>query len=150
MAHLIDKDVVVAELERLKNIQLSIFSKGETQESCYDSLTCISVYNTILSFLNTLEVEEVTSIELLKVKGFLVTDKDDYTAIYSTKPNRGRTEWVDGNHPRNANESSCLMTLNNARLLPDIEFNDKPIEVEVVIKAQKGWKIWKQGIVLNI
>lgn len=89
-------------------------------------------------YKENLEAKEATSIELLKVKGFLVTDKDDYTAIYSTKPNRGKTEWVDGNHPRNANESSCLMTLNNARLLPDVEFNDKPIEVEVVIKAQKG------------
>ena len=123
MEQYINKDALVAEIER------------RMQEHHSGYLVCLK---DILSFINTLEVEEVTNIELLKVKGFLVTDKDDYTAIYSTKPNRGRTEWVDGNHPRNANESSCLMTLNNARLLPDIEFNDKPIEVEVVIKAQKG------------
>ena len=69
--------------------------------------------------------------ELSKVKGFLVRDKDDYTAIYAEKPHRGKTEWVDGN-------DSCLMTINDARLVPDIEFEEEPVEVEVVIKAQKG------------
>lgn len=73
---------------------------------------------------------------LAKAKGFLVRDKDDYTAIYSTKPNRGKTEWVDGNHPRNANESSCLFTM-DARLLPNLEFGDEPLEVEVTI-TKKG------------
>ena len=73
---------------------------------------------------------------LAKAKGFLVRDKDDYTAIYSTKPERGKTEWVDGNHPRNANESSCLFTM-DAYLLPNVEFNDEPVEVEVTI-TKKG------------
>ena len=65
--------------------------------------------------------------ELLKVKGFLVRDKDDYTAIYAEKPHRGKTEWVDGN-------DSCLMTINDARLVPDIEFEDEPVEVELTLK----------------
>ena len=68
--------------------------------------------------------------ELLKVRGYLVRDKDDYTAIYAEKPHRGKTEWVDGN-------GSCLMTINDARLVPDIEFEDEPVEVEVLIKANK-------------
>ena len=81
----------------------------------------------ILSFINTLEVKEVENTELLKVRGYLVRDKDDYTAIYAEKPHRGKTEWVDGN-------DSCLMTINDARLIPDIEFEDKPVEVEVTLK----------------
>ena len=56
---LIEKSALVAEIERLKSIQLSIFSKGESIGRCYDSLTCISVYNEILSFIDTLEVKEV-------------------------------------------------------------------------------------------
>ena len=54
-------------------------------------------------------------------------DKDDYTAIYAEKPHRGKTEWVNGN-------GSCLMTINDARLVPDIEFEDEPVEVEVTLK----------------
>ena len=73
---------------------------------------------------------------LVKAKGFLVRDLDDYTAIYSTKPNRGETEWFDANHPRNVNESSYLFAM-NARLLPNVEFDDEPIEVEVTI-TKKG------------
>lgn len=130
----IDKDVI----ERLRKNNEPKEDKDYAQFELDVSCGYNMALDDVEKFLDTLEVTEMTSLELLKVKGFLVTDKDDYTAIYSTKPNRGRTEWVDGNHPRNANESSCLMTLNNARLLPDIKFNDKPIEVEVVIKAQKG------------
>ena len=59
MEHYISKSALVAGIERLKSIQLSIFSKGETEESCYKSLSCISVYNEVLSFLDTLEVKEV-------------------------------------------------------------------------------------------
>lgn len=55
---LIDKFALVAEIERLKSIQLSIFSKGETEEDCYNALSCISVYNEILSFLESLEEKE--------------------------------------------------------------------------------------------
>ena len=76
--------------------------------------------------IDTLEVKEVKNTELLKVRGYLVRDKDDYTAIYAEKPHRGKTEWVDGN-------DSCLMTINDARLVPDIEFEDKPVEVEVTL-----------------
>ena len=72
---LIDKDALIAAIERLKSIQLSIFSKGETKESCCDSLTCISVYNEILSFLDTLEVKEVD----------LETSIDDYINSHFTE-----------------------------------------------------------------
>lgn len=77
--------------------------------------------------LDTLEMKEVENTELLKVKGYLVRDKDDYTAIYAEKPHRGKTEWVKGN-------DSCLITINDARLVPDIEFEDEPVEVEVTLK----------------
>ena len=76
---------------------------------------------------NSLKVKEVENTELLKVRGYLVRDKDDYTAIYAEKPHRGKTEWVDGN-------DSCLMTINDARLVPDIEFEDESVEVEVTLK----------------
>ena len=72
-------------------------------------------------YKENLEVKEV------KVRGYLVRDKDDYTVIYAEKPHRGKTEWVDGN-------DSCLMTINDTRLVPDIEFEDEPIEVEVTLK----------------
>ena len=65
--------------------------------------------------------------DTIKIKGYLVRDKDDYTAIYAEKPHRGKTEWVNGN-------DSCLMTINDARLVTDIEFEDEPIEVEVTLK----------------
>lgn len=74
---------------------------------------------------HTLEIKEVENTELLKVKGYLVRDKDDYTALYAEKPHRGKTEWVN---------DSCLMTINDARLAPDIEFEDEPVEVEVTLK----------------
>lgn len=77
--------------------------------------------------LDTLDVKEVENTELLKVRGYLVRDKDDYTAIYAEKPHRGKTEWVDSN-------DSCLMTINDARLVPDIEFEDELVEVEVTLK----------------
>lgn len=62
MTQYISKSDIVAEIERLKSIQLSIFSKGETDESCYKALSCISVYNEVLSFLNTLEVKEINNV----------------------------------------------------------------------------------------
>lgn len=62
MTQYISKDAIVAEIERLKSIQLSIFSKGETDESCYKALSCISVYNEVLSFLNTLEMKEINNV----------------------------------------------------------------------------------------
>ena len=125
---LIEKAAVVAEIERIKSYigsdkYLSDFEKGCNfgREDVCDSL---------LNFLDTLEVKEVEDTELLKVRGYLVRDKDDYTAIYTEKPHRGKTEWVDGNN-------SCLVTINNAGLVSDIEFEDEPVEVEVVIKVQK-------------
>jgi hypothetical protein len=30
------------------------------------------------------------------------------------------------------------MTINDTRLVPDIEFEDEPVEVEVIIKTNKG------------
>lgn len=81
----------------------------------------------ILNIINTIEVKEVEDTESLKVRGYLVRDKDDYTAIYAEKPHRGKTEWVDG-------DDSCLMTINDARLMPDIEFEDEPVEVEITLK----------------
>lgn len=58
MAQYIDKSALVAEIERLKSIQLSIFSRGETEKDCYEALSCISVYNEILSLLDTLEAKD--------------------------------------------------------------------------------------------
>ena len=163
MTHLIDKDALVAEIEELDEFY-----------HFYKSASGLGFIESLLSFINSLEVKEINFEKevklwidentcngycsasiydtaehffelgmqtkegntLAKAKGFLVRDKDDYTAIYSTKPERGKTEWVDGNHPRNANESSCLFTM-DARLLPNVEFDDEPIEVEITI-AKKG------------
>ena len=111
---LIDKDDLVREIEKQRNAYISEPGKYR-------------VLSRILSFIDTLEVKEVENTELLKVRGYLVRDKDDYTAIYAEKPHRGKTEWVDGN-------DSCLMTINDARLVPDIEFEDEPVEVEVTLK----------------
>lgn len=69
-----------------------------------------------------------------KIKGWLVRDKDDYTAIYSVKPIRGKTEWVDGNHPRLHNQSSCILSFCEY-MFPDVKFEDEPIEVELTIKV---------------
>ena len=63
--------------------------------------------------------------DTIKIRGYLVRDKDDYTAIYAEKPHRGKTEWVN---------DACLMIINDARLVPDIEFEDEPVEVEITLK----------------
>lgn len=116
MAQYIDKDIVKAEIEGLKRNTFTNFDEGVNAAA-----------QILLDFLDTLEVKEVENTELLKVRGYLVRDKDDYTAIYAEKPHRGKTEWVDGN-------DSCLITINDARLVPDIEFEDEPVEVEVTLK----------------
>lgn len=75
MKKYISLDSLVAEIERLKSIQLSIFSKGETEEDCYNALSCISVYNEILSFIDTIEVKDVDlekeAIEIVQSKEFV-------------------------------------------------------------------------------
>lgn len=58
MKQYIDKDALIAEIEKLKSIQLSVFNKGDNEKDCYDALTEISVYNGILSFINSLEVKK--------------------------------------------------------------------------------------------
>ena len=121
---LINKDVLARGIENLKSnlIYGACASQIAMETHCKEE-----AYNEVLSFLNTLEGEEVENTELLKVRGYLVRDKEDYTAIYAEKPHRGKTEWVNGN-------GSCLMTINDARLVPDIEFEDEPVEVEVTLK----------------
>lgn len=52
--------LIKEEIERLKNEQLSIFSKGENDEICGTALICIGVYNQLLSFINSFS-EEPTS-----------------------------------------------------------------------------------------
>lgn len=122
MAQYIDKSALAAEIKkRIKGLK---DCHADTVEGYAGE---ISGLKRLLSFLDTLEAKEVENTELLKVKGYLVRDKDDYTAIYAEKPHRGKTEWVNGN-------GSCLMTINDARLVPDIEFEDEPVEVEVTLK----------------
>jgi hypothetical protein len=126
MNQYISKNALIAEIKKLEDsarIYPSSFDCGR-----------VSAYKELINFLNTFETKEVESTELLKVKGYLVRDKDDYTAIYAEKPHRGRTEWIDACQLKNPNESSCLMSINDARLIPNIDFEDEPIEVEVLIK----------------
>ena len=52
-----DKELIRKEIIRLKNEQLSIFSKGENDEICGTALTCIGVYNQLLSFTDSLPEE---------------------------------------------------------------------------------------------
>lgn len=52
-----DKEKIKEEIERLKNKQLSIFSKGESVEICGTTLTCIGIYNQLLSFIDSLPEE---------------------------------------------------------------------------------------------
>ena len=122
MEQYISKSVIVSELE--KRIEET---KG--MQPKFDQFWAgqISAFKGVLKIIDTLEVKEAENTELLKVRGYLVRDKDDYTAIYAEKPHRGKTEWVDGN-------DSCLITINDARLVPDIEFEDEPVEVEVTLK----------------
>ena len=58
MAHLIDKDALVAEIERLKADALQ--KKSQCKRSGLERIMHqIGAYNKILSFLNTLEVKDV-------------------------------------------------------------------------------------------
>lgn len=73
-----------------------------------------------------------------KIKGWVVRDKDDYTAMYLSKDKlvRGKTEWNEYGVTSVNGEikgSSFLCTL-PYNLLPDLNFEDEPIEVELIIK----------------
>ena len=127
MKQYISKSAVVAEIEKCYNECLKRAKIARIIDSNYWNTKAEAYRNVLVILDNTLEVKEVENTELLKVRGHLVRDKDDYTAIYAEKPHRGKTEWVDGN-------DSCLMTINDARLVPDIEFEDEPVEVEVTLK----------------
>ena len=118
MEQYIKKSALVAEIEKRKSRICGADLYSEMKRG---------LYNSLIIYINTLEVKEVEDTESLKVRGYLVRDKDDYTAIYAEKPHRGKTDWVDG-------DDSCLMTINDARLMPDIEFEDEPVEVEVILK----------------
>ena len=71
--------------------------------------------------------------ETQKIKGWLVRDKDDFTAVYGVKPVRGKTEWVDGNHPKSHRDSSCVLSFVEY-MFPGLKFEDEPIEIEITIK----------------
>ena len=70
----------------------------------------------------------------VKIKGWLVRDKDDYTAIYSKKPIRGKTEWIDSNCSKSSSESSCILYFSEF-MFPEITWESEPIEVELTIKT---------------
>ena len=65
MSQYILKSDVIAEIEKLKSVYLSIFSRGETEESCYEAISCISICNKILSLIDNIEVKNV---DLEKIK----------------------------------------------------------------------------------
>jgi len=128
-----DVESLVENLE-VKEVDLDKNDKTKLMRKCvktaykrgYD-MGVLQTTNKMNSNTKEVDLEKDVDTILPKVKGFLVRDKDDYTAIYAEKPHRGKTEWVDGN-------DSCLMTINDARLVPDIEFEDEPVEVEVTLK----------------
>ena len=71
--------------------------------------------------------------ETQKIRGWLVRDKDDFTAVYSVKPVRCKTAWLDSNHPKSSSDSSCVL-LFVEYMFPDLKFEDEPIEIEITIK----------------
>ena len=73
--------------------------------------------------------------EEVKINGWLVRDKDDYAAIYSEKPVRGKSDWVDAARARNSQESTCIFSL-TAYMFPEVTFESEPLEVEVTIKRR--------------
>lgn len=124
-------ELILKEIERLMhayNLEADIASAEDKD----DENIAIAKYNVcanLREFINSLPEEHET-----ELKGWLVRDKDNYTAIYGVKPERGRTEWFDSVHPKNAEESSLLITINDATLIPDLEYEDEPIEVELTIR----------------
>ena len=75
----------------------------------------------------------IDNMENTKIKGWLVRDKDDFTAIYKVKPVRGKTEWLDGTHPSNSGESSYVLSFSEF-MFPEVTWENEPIEVEITIK----------------
>ena len=71
--------------------------------------------------------------EVTKINGWLVRDKDDFTAVYGVKPIRGKTEWLDGSHPKCSRETSFILSFGEY-MFPDVKWEDEPIEVELTIK----------------
>lgn len=57
MTHYIDKDIIIAEIEKLKSVYLSTFSKGESEESCYEAISYISICNKILSLIDNIDIK---------------------------------------------------------------------------------------------
>lgn len=68
MSQYILKSDVIAEIEKLKSVYLSIFSRGETEESCYEAISCISICNKILSLIDNIEVKKEIEIPINKEK----------------------------------------------------------------------------------
>lgn len=59
MSQYILKSDVMAEIEKLKSVYLSIFSKGETEESCYEAISYILICNKIISLIDNIETKDV-------------------------------------------------------------------------------------------
>lgn len=66
MAHLIDKDALVAEIERIRNLVGDGKFLSEYESGCRDKT--LDICNDLLSFLDTLEVKEVEDDSLEKFK----------------------------------------------------------------------------------
>lgn len=76
--------------------------------------------------------------EEYKIRGYVVRDKDDFTAMYLSKDNlaRGKTEWneygvIFVNGEIKYSSFLCELPYNS---IPDLTFEDEPIEVELTIK----------------
>ena len=78
-----DKEKIKEEIEKLKNKQLSIFSKGESVEICGTALTCIGTYNQLLSFINSLPEEHNEDLEEAADQ-YALRDSQAYKGVHCT------------------------------------------------------------------
>ena len=68
------------------------------------------------------------------VKGWVVTDKDGYSAVYEKKPHRGKTNWIDGD-ARTYEQCSFICDL-DSRYFDVPSWEDEPVEVEIVVRQK--------------
>lgn len=147
-----DKDKIKEEIIKLKNEQLSIFSKGENDEICGTALINISVYNQLLSFIDSLpekhneDLEKAANQHSKKVfHGLLVEDniaafkagaewqKQQMKEALQTEYEKGRFDMreemmkalVDGEIMKNLNNQLCVKSEPIKNTFGEYKFGNK-------------------------
>lgn len=136
MGQYIDKSALVEELNKRKeelerNILLA--QKGKDTNASKTMHLYIGCYNSILSFLDTLEEKEVTEMRTVKHHGYVVRS-EGYNGLefYEKPPKRVFGTYVNHWTYTDPREFSDVLPL---AVMPNLEWEDEPVEVILETKV---------------